>query len=65
MGGRNSSGTSSGTKPNQAALVAAGWRVMVIWECAVRREAPGTLETAWPHFSGRPARMCEAGHPNG
>lgn len=28
---------------NQAALSDTGWRVFVIWECALRREAPATV----------------------
>lgn len=49
-------------------LLAEGWRILVVWECAVRRRTPGFSEsddltkvTAWIRGSGRSATLSESG----
>jgi G:T-mismatch repair DNA endonuclease (very short patch repair protein) len=49
-------------------LLESGWRVLVIWECAVRRRSPAFSESddllkviAWIRGNGRMAILSERG----
>jgi len=49
---------------NIAALVESGWRVAVVWECALRSDAEGTgmLLVSWIRTGTKNVQLMECGH---